>query len=304
MLTALTGSVLLRTGLRIFAFKSLTALVPQLGPVVSINFAAACELLAVLLAVFALAVALESTVGEDRDWRWLVRLAGALGLVVVLVSLSNLSTLNVYARAQIAVTLAWVALSFWLSRGAERLRLTFPSPGVPNEQVAELIAMTRHLLVAGLFFGLIGYALGVTNALKLLAGVDPTRSESIYQNGFKLGMLVALLLTPATRPVRTPLTIGYLIDWIGGFFFPEWIVPAMQFLSIVGATLATRQPFATAWRLSAGMCAGRILGRAIGFLLVGAEGVVMMEPLMEVTLGVVMTEETPASQPHPSPEAA
>lgn len=305
LVSALTAALLIRTLLLQVNRQVLTSLVPSLGAEPAILLAALLECVVVLGFMGALASVLEQTLAPGQDWRWLPRIAGLVGLLVIFVSLANLSALDKFGRAQLLVTLVWSLFAFWLSRGAGPFSMRLPTPWVvPVGRLPELLAMAQHLILGGLLVGLTAFALGISNFLKMMARISPELSEQVYLHGFKVGLLLAILLTPATRDVRTPLAIGFLVDWLGGLFLPAPVVPIVQFVSVVAATLATQQPFRTAWSLSVGMCAGRVLGRVLGYLLVGAEGVALLEPLMEVTLGVLMTAETPASSPHPSPEAA
>lgn len=292
LVLSLSASLLFQALLLTLGERLLTWLVPSVGAEPAIFFSGGLEVALCLVFILLLAGLLEQTLGEDSDWRWLPRAAGIVGIAIVLVSLTGWSRLDLYARLQLAVTLAWSGLAFWLSRGAAPLDLRLPRPWVvPTGRIPELIAMAQHLVLGGLLVGLTGYALGLTNFLQLTARISPTTSDSIYQNGFMLGLLLAIMVTPATREIRTALLAGFLADWLGGLYLPALAVPLVQFALIVAATLATQNPFPTAWRLSTGMCAGRLLGRAAGFLLVGAEGVLLMEPLMEVSLGVLTTSE-------------
>lgn len=291
LVVALSASLLLQAGLFQVTAGMLARLVPSMGTEPAVFTTAFVSCLLALSFVTALAVLLGQTMQEDSDWRWLARAAGLTGLAVLAVSLANRSALNGAAWAQLAVVLAWSLLAFWLSRGAPPLEVRMPTPWiVPTGERSELLWMTQHLLLLALGAGLVAFSLGLSNFLMLMARIHPDKTPDVYLHGFKLGILLALLLTPATRYVRTPLVVGFLVDWLGGLWLPAFAVPLFQFGSVVTATLLTQNPFQTAWKLSAGMCAGRILGRALGFLLVGAEGVALMEPLAEVTLGVLATE--------------
>ncbi|GMU53659.1 MAG: hypothetical protein AMXMBFR33_28050 [Candidatus Xenobia bacterium] len=303
---ALLGGMMLQLGMRLLTESMLKSLLGSLGIHLAIFLTAGVNLLLVLLFVGGLAVLLPQTlfgptVAADRDepegseWRWLLRVAGALGILAVLISLHTYGQPGAippqavkFAYGQLGTTVLWSALAFGMAWQADPLVPRIPTPWeIPPGRLGQMVWLAQHLVMAGLLVGLTVYALSVSNVLYLLSGVHPSLSQPLYAHGFKAGILLALLFTPATRGMRAPLVVGFLVDWLGPLLFASWLVPLFQFLSITAATMLTRSPFVAAWRMSTGMCAGRLAGRAIGFLLLGVEGVIVMEPLCEVTLGVL-----------------
>ncbi|MCE7870629.1 hypothetical protein DYH09_09655 [bacterium CPR1] len=306
LVVALLGGLLIQALLRFVTEGLLKSLLGGAGLHLAILITAGADLVLVLLFIGGLAVLLPQTlfgptVAADRDepegseWRWLLRAAGVLGILAVLISLHTYAQPEALAPAaakfaygQLVTTLIWSALALTLALRADPLVARIPTPWeIPPGRLGQMVWLAQHLALGGLLVGLTLYALSVSNFLYLLSGVHPSLSQTLYAHGFKAGILLAMLLTLATRGFRLPLVTGFLVDWLGPLLFPGWMVPLFQFLAITAATMLTRSPFLAAWRMSTGMCAGRLLGRAVGFLLLGTEGVVLMEPLSEVTLGVL-----------------
>lgn len=306
LVVALLGGLIFQALLRVVTESLLKSLIGGAGPHLAVFLTAGVDLFLVLLFIGGLAVLLPQTlfgptVAADRDepegseWRWLLRVAGVLGILAVLISLHTYSQPGAlapgaakFAYGQLGTTVLWSALAFALAWRADPLVARIPTPWeIPPGRLGQMVWLAQHLVLAGLLVGLTLYALAVSNALYLLSGVHPSLAQPLYAHGFKAGILLAILFTPATRGFRTPLVAGFLVDWLGPLLFVGWLVPLFQFLSITAATLLTRSPFMAAWRMSTGMCAGRLLGRAVGFFLLGSEGVILMEPLSEVTLGVL-----------------
>ncbi|MEW6277971.1 MAG: hypothetical protein AB1758_05060, partial [Candidatus Eremiobacterota bacterium] len=171
----------------------------------------------------------------------------------------------------------------------------------PDGAAADYCWLLLDVALLAALGGLTLYAASVSNLFYVMGLAHPQDSPLLYWWGCRLGVLAGLWITPATRGLRlaltTTLAVDFLVPW-------PWLVPLLQLATAAVALLwgrTGREALATAWRLSLGGTAGRILGRAVGFLLLGAEGVLVLEPIGEQFFAVLAAT---SGQAPPLPEAA
>ena len=95
----------------------------------------------------------------------------------------------------------------------------------------------------------------------------------------------------------------FLVDWLAEKVISLWSVPFVQF-GLVWVALA---PFYSAkegvqrtLRLGLGLCAGRIVGRALGALFLGEEGPILLEPISEMVMALWLLPASNAHEPDPA----
>jgi len=273
---SLLGTMLLQLGMRLFVAAFLTAT----GAAGVLPALALCLLAA--LGWGGLQAWLWPRVVDDEEWRpWLARLLAATGTLTIMVSLHHFwfsgahysGTFLVLCHLQLLATFAWVLM-------AARL----PAEEVEVPPVGASVGRILSFTTVG---GLLAYALPLTNVARLYWGVSPEASPTWYLQGCALGTLLGVVTAPMAAGARVPVLVA---AGVGLGVTNPYLAVLLQ-LGLSALTLlpgrSGGEALAAAWRLTLGMTAGRILGRALGALLVGQEGVAVLEPLAENVVGVL-----------------
>lgn len=229
-------------------------------------------------------------------WKTGHRWFATSGLLVVGLSLINLPSMPMsglakgLAYAQLVPTLVWAGLCARSQSQYDHHQL--------SDSSRRLYSLLYDLVFWGQAFGLLVYAVCMSNLLHLLNLAHPSLSPEAFQHGLRAGMLLGLWRNPNTSGIRSLMSVAFVVDWLGDKVMVFYLVPLLQFFLVLLAWLPLKSKL-SGWeglvRAGIGLSFGRILGRALGALLLGEEGPTLLEPIAEIVVTIWMLPELTAN---------